>query len=147
MIIEQLTTLALALALGASIGIERNFAGKTAGMRTYGLVSMSAALFVLISKFVVIDAGPLASLDILRVIAGVITGIGFLGAGLIIFREHTLRGLTTAAGLWVACGVGLAVGFGLHVLAIIAALLTIITFTILWKIEDVLKQAHEKREK
>jgi len=124
----------LALILGAFVGIERNFAGKTAGMRTYGLVSMGACLFVIISNTVLNSSG-LYSVDPLRLAAGVVTGIGFLGAGAIIFKESHISGLTTAAGLWVSSGIGLAVGYKLYNVAIFVVVLTLLVFTLFWFVE------------
>lgn len=127
--------LLLALFLGAFIGVERTFAGKMAGLRTFGLVSMGSCLFAAISVMVGDIYVGSTVFDPLRLSAGVVTGIGFLGGGLIIFRDKKLSGLTTAAGLWVACGIGLAVGFRLFALAIFATILTLFNFTVMWFIE------------
>lgn len=126
----------LSLFLGAILGIERNFAKKIAGMRTYALVSMGSALFIITSQLV-INASYISNInfDPMRLAAGVITGVGFLGAGLIFFKEDKLWGLTTAAGLWVSSGIGIAVGFKLYILAIMATILTLFIFTVLWKFE------------
>ncbi len=124
----------VALLLGMLLGMERSIAHKTAGLRTYGLVAMGSALFI-VSAHLAGDTLLLSGADITRVAAGVITGIGFLCAGVIILRDQTVVGLTTAAGLWVACGIGIAAGFGLHMLATFATILTLLTFTIFWFIE------------
>jgi putative Mg2+ transporter-C (MgtC) family protein len=124
----------LALVLGSILGVERNFAGKTAGMRTYGLVSMSSCLFVIISSGV-LASSLLNNFDPMRLAAAVVTGIGFLGAGAIMFRGSHISGLTTAAGLWVSCGLGLAVGFHMYGIAIFTAVLTLIVFTLFWNVE------------
>lgn len=129
----------VALGLGMLLGVERTFAGKTAGMRTYGLVSMGAALFVVLSESLLAEYIGLTSFDPMRVPAAIITGIGFLGAGLILFQQNHLRGLTTAAGLWVACGVGIAAGLGYYLLALFATFLTLFVFTGLWFIENRIK--------
>jgi putative Mg2+ transporter-C (MgtC) family protein len=148
-IIDLIIKLVLAVVLGASLGLERSLAGKTAGMRTYTLVSLGAALFVIISEMVNIrymtDLG-IRAIDPLRVASQVVVGIGFLGAGLIIFQDNKLRGLTTAAGLWVAAGLGMAVGFGLYILALIVAVLTLFTFTALWYVENYLEKQIRKPE-
>lgn len=132
--------LVAALFLGMSLGIERALAGKTAGMRTYGLVTMGSALFVIIG---VIAGGGYNSLDgsleSLRLTGQIITGVGFLGAGLIIFKSSKVSGVTTAAGIWTSAGVGMAIGYGLYSLAIVATVLTLFVFTGLWYIEDRLK--------
>lgn len=134
--------LIVAIGLGAALGVERSLAKKTAGMRTYALVSLGSALFVIIAELAgksYLNAGA-GSLDPLRMASQVIVGIGFLGAGLIIFKDDRLRGLTTAAGLWVAAGIGMAAGLGFHTLAIIVAVLTLIIFTVLWHLEQWLEK-------
>ncbi|MBX4200008.1 MgtC/SapB family protein [Candidatus Parcubacteria bacterium] len=88
------TNLLLALILGACLGIERTFAGKTAGMRTYALVSMGSCLFILISRIVIPETGGY-TFDPMRTAAGVIMGIGFLCGGVIVFKDSRLSGLTT----------------------------------------------------
>ena len=123
-----------ALILGMLIGTERTLAGKTAGLRTYGLVAMGSCLFIVVSLGLK-DSLGISSSDISRIVAGIITGIGFLGAGVIILRDQTLVGLTTAAGLWVASGIGVAVGFQLYEIALYTTLLTLLTFTVFWFIE------------
>ena len=132
--IEPLVSLIIALILGATLGLERNIAGKTAGMRTFGLVSMGSCLFILIARFVTPTASTF-DYDPLRVAAGIIMGIGFLCGGVIVFKDSTLTGLTTAAGLWVAAGIGMAVGYGLLPLAFFATVSTLFVFTIFWFIE------------
>lgn len=140
--LDIIIRLSVAMVLGVILGIERTVAHKTAGMRTYGLVSMGAALFVIISEMVAKDFLPTSAIDPLRMASQVIAGIGFLGAGLIIFQESGQRisGLTTAAGLWVSAGIGIAAGFGFFSLAIFATFLSLFVFTILWFIEKRIKQ-------
>lgn len=123
-----------ALLLGSVLGLERTLAGKNAGFRTYGLVSMGSCLFILIAHYVIPTAEGFA-FDPLRMAAAIVMGIGFLCGGVIIFKESNLQGLTTAAGLWVAAGIGMAVGYGLISLAIYATIATLITFTLFWFIE------------
>jgi putative Mg2+ transporter-C (MgtC) family protein len=139
---EVIIKLVLAVVLGAVMGLERSLAGKTAGMRTYTLVSMGSALFVIISELVIAQYAAMGihNIDPLRVASQVVMGIGFLGAGLIIFQDQKLRGLTTAAGLWVDCGLGMAIGFGFYLLALEVAALTLFTFTILWYFEHYLER-------
>jgi len=132
--------LIVAALLGGIIGIERSVSHKTAGMRTYALVSMSAALFIVISNVVTAQYIGITNFDPLRVASQVIVGIGFIGAGLIIFKRSKLRGLTTAAGLWMAAGIGMAVGYKLYAIAIFVSTLTIFIFTIMWIIEDKVKK-------
>ena len=110
--------LAVALALGALLGYERESSGAAAGLRTHMLVSLGSALFVLVP----FQAG-MAVEDISRVLQGVTAGIGFLGAGAIIkLRNEEIKGLTTAAGIWVTAAVGVAAGMGLEATAVLSAL-------------------------
>ena len=115
----QLGELGLALVLSAAIGLEREIHQKSAGLRTHTLVGVGAALFMLISKFGFYDVltpGRIV-LDPSRVAAQIVTGVGFLGAGLIFVQRGSVRGLTTAAAVWVTAAVGAAAGAGLGVLA------------------------------
>lgn len=130
--------LAIAVGLGALLGLERTLAGKTAGLRTYAMVSLGSGLFVVISQIVSFNMS--GSFDPLRMAAQVIAGIGFIGAGLVIFQDHKITGLTTAAGLWVSAGVGMASGFGLYSVAIVATIFVMLVFTIMWFIESFLKR-------
>lgn len=125
-----------AMLLGAVLGIERLFSGKTAGMRTYALVSMASTSFVLVSLIVAEWYLPRTSFDPLRMASQVVVGVGFLGAGLIIFKDRMVRGLTTAAGLWLAASVGIAVGYGLYHIALLTTLLTIFVFSVLGLIKQ-----------
>jgi putative Mg2+ transporter-C (MgtC) family protein len=121
------------------LGVERAFAGKTAGMRTYALVAMGSALFVIISLIIGEAYIGHTSFDPLRMASQIVTGIGFIGAGLIIFRNRKVSGLTTAAGLWVAAGIGIAVGYGFFAIGLMAALLTLLVFTVVWYIERTIR--------
>ncbi len=136
--------LILALALGVILGLERTFAGKVAGVRTFGLVSMGACLLIISSVLVNQNFIGITNFDPMRLAAGIITGIGFIGAGLIILKENKLEGLTTAAGLWVSCGIGIAVGFKLFGLAVFAAFLAFLTFTLMWFVEDKFRKTIQK---
>ncbi len=118
---EFILRLVIAGLLGAGIGLEREIRAKEAGIRTHFIVALGSALFMLISQFA-FDG----RFDAARVAAQVVSGIGFIGAGVIIFQKNVVRGITTAAGLWVAAGIGLACGAGMFDIAIAAALLTII---------------------
>jgi len=126
--------LILAMVLGGLLGIERTVAGKMAGLRTYALVSLGSALFVVISQLVIEQSVFWGTFDPLRVASQVLVGIGFIGAGLVIYKDSKLTGLTTAAGLWLAAGVGLACGFGLVDVAIVATMLGLLIL-ILWFVE------------
>jgi len=113
-------------------------------MRTYALVSMGAALFVIIAQIVTDRYASFSSFDPLRVASQVIVGLGFIGAGIIIFRGSHVRGLTTAAGLWVSGGIGIAVGYELFGIAVIATVLTFFTFSALWLVEERFKKVFEQ---
>jgi uncharacterized membrane protein YhiD involved in acid resistance len=116
--VSALVRLALAGLVAGLIGLERELAGKAAGIRTYGLVGLGAAMFTVTAIY------GFGSLDYAsRIVGGVITGIGFLGAGAILHTRVHVVGLTTAAGLWVAAGVGLAIGSGLYLIGIGAGVL------------------------
>jgi putative Mg2+ transporter-C (MgtC) family protein len=126
--------LTLAMSLGLLLGFERILVNKTTGMRTYALVSMTSAMFIAISEIVTrsyILQGLGVTPDPLRVAAQVVVGIGFLGAGLIIFKDNKVQNVTTAGGLWTCAAIGMAVGFGLYAEAVFAALLTFIVFGVL----------------
>ena len=119
----QAAELGLALLLSSAVGLEREIRQKSAGLRTYTLVGVGAALFMLVSKYGftdVLEYGRVV-LDPSRVAAQIVSGIGFLGAGLIFVRRDSVRGLTTAAGIWVTAAIGSAAGAGLPVLAALTA--------------------------
>ena len=115
----QTEELALAFILSAAVGAEREFRQKSAGLRTHTLVGVSAALFMLISKYGFMDvlAYGQVILDPSRVAAQVVSGIGFIGGGVIFMRRDVVRGLTTAASIWFTAALGMACGAGLFVLA------------------------------
>jgi putative Mg2+ transporter-C (MgtC) family protein len=119
---RQAGELGLALLLSAAIGLEREIRQKNAGLRTHTLVGVGAALFMLISKYGFTDVlePRLVVLDPSRVAAQIVTGVGFLGAGLIFVRRDSVRGLTTAASIWVTAAIGSAAGAGLVILAALA---------------------------
>lgn len=135
----MLIQLVVAMLLGMLLGTERAIAGKTAGMRTYALVSLGSCLFVIIGSVVAKSLIGITDIDPLRVIAGIVTGVGFIGAGLIIFRDSEITGITTAAGLWIAAGVGIAAGYKLYLLGLFATILTVFVFTIVWFVQSKVK--------
>jgi putative Mg2+ transporter-C (MgtC) family protein len=120
----QLDELALAFVLSALVGMEREIRQKSAGLRTHTLVGVSAALFMLISKYGFLDVLQVGRvvLDPSRVAAQVVSGIGFIGAGVIFMRRDVVRGLTTAASIWLTAALGMACGAGLPVLALATTL-------------------------
>ena len=122
-----ITRLVVAGLLGAAIGLEREFRAKEAGVRTHFIVALGSALFMIISQFAFGDKQH----DAARVAAQVVSGIGFIGAGVIIFQRNVVRGVTTAAGLWVAAAIGMACGDGMYAVALAATVLTLFCLEIM----------------
>jgi len=139
--LELIGRLILAVFLGFLIGLERELAGQPAGERTHALASLGAATFALIS----VTAFP--GSDPARVAAGVVTGLGFLGAGMILKeRGKEVHGLTTAAGIWAVGGIGLAIGAGLYLLGVTSAVLVglLLALERLLRIDERLAMRREK---
>lgn len=122
MTLEITLRLFIALLLGGIIGIEREYRSKEAGFRTHFLVALGSALFCIVSQY----GFGIDTKDSSRVAAQVVSGIGFLGAGTIIFQKNVVRGLTTAAGIWVTAAIGLVCGTGMYVAAAIATALVLV---------------------
>ena len=140
--LKLIIQLLLSLVLGSILGLEREHLGKAAGTRTFALVAVGSTLFTVISVhgFTQLTGGE--AVDISRVAASIVTGIGFLGMGLIVHHGIHVSGLTTAAGLWVAAAIGMAIGVDMYYLAIIS---TLLTFSILgliraFNIEKILRK-------
>jgi putative Mg2+ transporter-C (MgtC) family protein len=133
----QIGELALAFALSALIGIEREIRQKSAGLRTYTLVGFAAALIMLVSKYGFGDVlSERVVLDPSRIAAQIVTGIGFIGGGLIFVRRDSVRGLTTAAIVWLTAAVGMACGAGLPILALfVTALHFVVVFAFPYIVE------------
>lgn len=127
MVIDITLRLLIAMLLGGVIGIEREYRSKEAGFRTHFLVALGSALFCIVSQY----GFGFDLKDSSRVAAQVVSGIGFLGAGTIIFQKNVVRGLTTAAGLWVTAAIGLACGSGMFAAAAIATMLIIVGLEVL----------------
>lgn len=128
---SMITSLIVAAMLGFAVGVEREFVRKEAGIKTYALVTLGAALFTVIS----FDPNfP----DPSRIISQIVVGIGFIGAGIIIFHQNKIHGLTTAAGLWVMAGVGVAAGMRQYTLAVAGTFIVLFILLALrkLKIED-----------
>lgn len=138
--LEIFGQLFLAALLGSFLGLERELARKTAGIRTYALVSMGSALFSIISIIAFREFIGSTSFDPSRIASQIVVGIGFIGAGLIVFHDSRIQGLTTAAGLWVAAGIGMAVGYRLYLIAFFSAFLTLFIFIALWFVEHKVKK-------
>jgi len=125
--LDMILRLLLATALGAGIGYQRERANKPAGLRTHALICLGSALFTVVSIFGFTDG-----VDTSRVAAAVVTGIGFIGAGVIFrgMRGDRVMGLTTAASVWVAAAIGLAAGVGMYLIAVITAVITVLVLMI-----------------
>jgi putative Mg2+ transporter-C (MgtC) family protein len=122
-----------ALLAGALVGLERSYRGRAAGLRTYALVCLGSALLVAVAEKLAPVGDPTSST---RVIQGIVTGIGFLGAGVIVKEGFSVRGLTTAASIWVISAIGVVIGAGYYLLGAIATVLTLALLSILRTIED-----------
>jgi putative Mg2+ transporter-C (MgtC) family protein len=136
--------LLIAMGCGAIIGVQREHRGKPAGLRTHMLVSLGAALLIIAP----VEFGMNAD-GVSRVIQGLVTGIGFLGAGAIIkLREQReVEGLTTAAGIWVTAAIGLAVGLGRLGLALVSTIFTWITLSLVGKMEQRINRKKDGNER
>src|SRR5213596_959176 len=122
---HDLVPMLVSTVLGTLVGWERQMGRKPAGLRTHTLVCLGSTMFVLITRHAVLDIGG-PSLDPTRVIHGVITGVGFLGAGSIMRQEGYVHGLTTAASVWMVAAIGVAVGVHAYTLAAIGAVLALV---------------------
>ena len=120
--LHSLLNILLAVVLGFAIVYERKLRYKEAGIRTHTIVCVGSALIMVVSKYGFSD---IQEYDASRVAAQIVSGIGFLGAGIIIYRKHEIHGLTTAAGVWATAGVGMAAGAGMYVVAAGAAVVII----------------------
>ena len=129
----------LSVILGGIIGFERSKKGRPAGLRTHILVAMGSCLIMVTSLYIYELYKGKASLDPARIAAGVVTGIGFLGAGTIIRSPQEVKGLTTAASIWVSAGIGLAIGCGLYFASFLTTILTFGTLFYLRKIETTIE--------
>lgn len=127
--------LVLAVLVGGAIGLNRQRSGRPAGLRTFMIVSLGAALFVMIPLQAELDVGYASSNALSRIIQGVASGVGFLGAGIILQQSHRelnkveVKGLTTAAAMWLAAGLGAAAGCGLWRMVLVGIILTLITLS------------------
>lgn len=146
---DVLIRLVVAMLLGGAIGLERERRERAAGLKTHAIVALASCLIMIVSAygFPIPREGTVASLDPSRIAAQVVSGIGFLGAGVIIFRENTVRGLTTAATVWAVAGIGLAVGGGLYLAAIFTTGLVLLIQFALRPLERrfFVRRAHEHR--
>lgn len=130
--IQIFLRLALATALGAAIGVNRELGRKPAGLRTHSLVSLGAAVSMIAALHMGPPGVPFDGSAISRIIQGLVTGVGFIGAGVILHRDdaRVVHGLTTAASIWVVAAVGIAAGLGLWRLGVAAVVLLLLVFAI-----------------
>jgi putative Mg2+ transporter-C (MgtC) family protein len=131
--------------LGGLVGLEREVHGREAGIRTYLLVSLGSALIMIVSEYLAFEYQGKFSSDLFRVDPGriaaqAITGIGFLGAGVIIRYKNSIRGLTTAASMWVVCAVGLAIGAGYYLFGSVVSGIAILSLVGLKRVEKKLSK-------
>lgn len=143
-LVRILGRLSVALIIGAAIGLQRQVAHKTAGMRTHMLVALGTSLLLVTAS----DAG-LSNSDLSRIVQGIITGIGFLGGGAILklTDEHEIHGLTTAAGIWLTAAAAAAAGLGQTVAALIGLIFALIVLAVLGKYAPPLKPRADREEK
>ena len=127
--------LCITLALGGAIGFEREISGRDAGLRTHIMVSLGSCLIMLTSMYVFDIYKNVAQVDPSRIVAGVVTGIGFLGAGTIMREQDGVRGLTTASSLWVVAAIGIASGCGFYSAALLTTALALIVLLFLGRFE------------
>jgi len=119
--LEMVLRLMLATVLGAIVGLQRYMAGKPAGIRDHSLICLGSALFTMISSLGFVNGDPT------RIASGIVAGIGFIGAGVILrSSEGAVAGITTAASIWVAAGIGLAAGAGMYIIAPVTTVITVI---------------------
>ena len=131
--IRFLFQILLAFFLGSLIGMEREYIGKEAGIRTFSLVCIGSMLFTTLSREGFLDINE--NVDPSRIASGMVMGIGFLVSGIIIFRGAQIEGLTTAAGLWIAAAIGMAIGCQFYYLATISTLITFIILSLSKKLK------------
>ncbi len=131
---EFIIRIFVAAVFGGLIGLEREYRAKEAGFRTHFLVALGSSLFMILSQYgfdTPLGILPKTSFDPSRIASQVVTGIGFIGAGIIIFQKNVIRGLTTAAGLWVTSAIGLTCGAGLYILASATTVLVLLCLEVL----------------
>jgi putative Mg2+ transporter-C (MgtC) family protein len=129
----------LSVIFGGFIGLERERKGRAAGLRTHILVSMGSCLIMLVSIAVFEAYKDQTPLDPGRIAAGVVTGVGFLGAGAIIRSPKNVWGLTTAASIWVSAGIGISLGCGLYFAALLATIIALVTLVYFKKVEEAIE--------
>lgn len=146
--LTEVILLLLAFILSAVVGLERHRQVKSAGLRTHTLVGVGSALFTLVSAygFASVDPGPMVTVDPTRIAAQIVSGIGFLGAGVIFVRRNVVSGLTTAASIWLVAAIGMACGAGMPVLAVVTTLLYLLGMESLSRLARLVPVAGRGRE-
>ncbi|HEY6082312.1 MAG TPA: MgtC/SapB family protein [Chitinophagaceae bacterium] len=137
---DELTRILLALAIGACIGWEREYHGKSAGLRTMILISIGSALFTIFSEKLGAEA---RTLD--RIASNIVTGIGFLGAGIIFKEENRVTGLTTASAIWITAALGMGAGGGYYLVSIIATVIVLMVLLLLVPLQRAIDRANQTR--
>ena len=140
--VDNLISILAALLLGGILGLEREYNGKPAGIRTHILICVGAAIFTIISMNITKNTGADAS----RIIAQIVTGVGFIGAGAIIQDRGGVYGLTSAAAIWLAAAIGVACGSGFYLLAIAATLIAALVLAGLGKAEKAIRKFKQTRK-
>ncbi len=139
---EPMLRLLAAVIVGGAIGMDRAYRGRAAGFRTHILVCLASSLLMILMDFQWIYASELRAdvirMDPARMAQGIMTGIGFLGAGVIMQDKQSVRGLTTAASIWITATIGIVLGAGYYFAAIVSTLLTLITLALFNKLIDIL---------
>ena len=138
--VHEIISLAIAVGLGAMVGLEREVNGKPAGLRTNILICLGAAAFTIISKYLGTELGAGPG----RMAAAIVTGVGFLGAGVLIHEGSGIHGLTTAASIWLVASIGVACGAGLY---LVAAVVTAMALFVLLCLSPITKRLHKKNHK
>jgi len=139
---DDVLCIVLAVIFGGAIGLEREIRGKAAGLRTNVLICLGAAVFTIISRQM--GAGQEGAMT--RIAAGVVTGVGFLGAGAIIRERTGVHGLTTAATIWLVASIGMACGAGFYTLAVISTVIAVVVLIGLAELEKPLGRIRKKNE-
>lgn len=137
--------LILAALFGGLIGFERKHIGKAAGVRTFALVCMGAALFTILSYQSLIGV---EGVDYSRIASQILVGVGFIGAGIIMHYRGKVRGLTTAAGIWISAAIGMAIGFGFYITSFLATLLVLLILFLLGRVDFdpiIIKQSKKRK--
>lgn len=143
---EPLLRLVAALLVGGTIGLERAYRGRAAGFRTHILVCLASSLLMILMDFQwqagMENGSSVIRMDPARMAQGIMTGIGFLGAGVIMQDKQSVRGLTTAASIWITAAIGIVLGSGYYLIGVAAAVLTLITLAVFNRLIDLLPMRH-----